>query len=1155
MIKKPKYIYVEILFIFLLSLIPIFWLKGNSVLLGHDSGFRPSGFLHLYNTFFSWTSIANFGFDWTLYKGFLITLLPEATFTFLLGSLHYGEIATFVFWFFIMSLSMYVFVWNFFPEKKHYLMRIFSSIFYAYNFFILQGWFIAERAKFSLFAALPLGLLIIFKSLGREISIVKGSIFLSLLFFFLNGGGFPSLYAGVILVYAIAFIYLTAINIINKGYQELIHSFKTAISFLLVFIAVNIYWVLPQIYLAKNTYITSLNSQGGLEGVLAWEAVISKSASFINLFRLQGIPDWYDNLLHPYSNFYLNNPILIIGSFIPFLLILLGLLIKTNIKKTKEKNIVNLIFIVFFTGLIFSAGSHPPTGKFYTFLIQYFPGFAIFRSALYKFGPALWFSEIFLSSYFLNLLITTFVKKRKISLILSFFSIFLILAYNFPFFQGYFFEWNKPFTTRVKLPDYVVEMSQYISKNVSNTSRILLVPELHPYYKSDSYDWGFWSLLPLPHTLSPKSFISNDVSGDQNIGPELYEAINKKNLDLFNKLAGIAGVSNFLWRGDALYMNKLIGASDLIEQKKTIENELNASLVKNAGKWNFYSFSNKYYVPQIYSSLETGALTQDFDIGDILKTTTTELRFTTAYSQYGLIPPISDREFIDASCNYCDEGPIEKMQGDVRIPNTQRLPDSLLAFIDVIKEWSLTSKFGKLGDAQKIDVLLSLSSTKLAQDVSLLKRGQTERTAKLHKDISESYKKAVSDEILYTDKLPQESKSAYYAKIAAYLSAQKKYLSNNKTYFPTLLFADLYQFVTEKLSFTISNLWVSDETHKRYEFDIETSDEYSLNISQEFAAPKKIFIDGQIVEDTSKISFKKGYHRLELEYPETDNELENFTIPSAITLRSNQAYTYKIKKFDPESDYLIELTYKRIAGSFGQPLKIFQWKDKVGGTVINKREFSLDARDYFDKISLVLSPEPGARDLSITFSTPYFSFDDTVIQVESFNIRKTLSPKVVFTRNIVAPKTGTPKISFKRINPTKYAVHIENATNPFMLIFGENFNPAWKIYYPKDSQVIQEFNNTNSVNYFNSQVSDYSLNDYILDPLLLTSFFAKKLPEEYHYKTNGYSNGWYINRTGSYDLIIEYNPQRLVYLGVLISGISVATCIFYLIMKKKHGKN
>jgi hypothetical protein len=97
-----------------------------------------------------------------------------------------------------------------------------------------------------------------------------------------------------------------------------------------------------------------------------------------------------------------------------------------------------------------------------------------------------------------------------------------------------------------------------------------------------------------------------------------------------------------------------------------------------------------------------------------------------------------------------------------------------------------------------------------------------------------------------------------------------------------------------------------------------------------------------------------------------------------------------------------------------------------------------------------------------------------------------------------------PSITFERVNPTKYIAHVKNATNQFFLVFSEAYHPLWKLY----------------IN--NEEVSD-----------------------EYHFIVNGYANAWYINKTGSFDVILEFWPQKIVHIGSVISSITFTFCLIY----------
>ena len=86
-------------------------------------------------------------------------------------------------------------------------------------------------------------------------------------------------------------------------------------------------------------------------------------------------------------------------------------------------------------------------------------------------------------------------------------------------------------------------------------------------------------------------------------------------------------------------------------------------------------------------------------------------------------------------------------------------------------------------------------------------------------------------------------------------------------------------------------------------------------------------------------------------------------------------------------------------------------------------------------------------------------------------------------------------------------------------------------------------------------------NDNLLKGYIWDTWFKKPLPEENHLVANGYANSWLVdleeikksgkyiqNSDGSIDfeMVIEFWPQRLFYLGLLTSGMTFLGCLGYL---------
>jgi len=104
-----------------------------------------------------------------------------------------------------------------------------------------------------------------------------------------------------------------------------------------------------------------------------------------------------------------------------------------------------------------------------------------------------------------------------------------------------------------------------------------------------------------------------------------------------------------------------------------------------------------------------------------------------------------------------------------------------------------------------------------------------------------------------------------------------------------------------------------------------------------------------------------------------------------------------------------------------------------------------------------------------------------------------------------------PQISYEKINTTRYILHVKNAVKPYLLVFSELYNDAWRASFP-DRGI---------------------LNDHSL--------------------VNVYGNGWTVDRQGDYDILVEFSPQKWMDMGekISIAGYILIT-VGLLTLKIKH---
>lgn len=1115
--KPKKQLIIELGIIFLLSLTPILWLRHGNIILGHDSGFRLDPIQYLQKVFYSWDPSVNYGFNWSIFKGFLVTQAPETIFTSITNSVYYGQLFTLIFWFFMIGLSMYIFINSFFPERKYLIFRLFSSTFYMYNFFLLQGWFIAERAKFSLFIALPLGLLILYKTLKKEYPLFKGSILFGLLFFFFNAGGSPTFYGAVLVTYGITILYFV-LEMYRKKYKNAAFYFSVPLFFAISFLLANAYWIFPQIALILSSFSSTLAQSGGTEGILSWERVVNRSASSLNLFRLQGIPDWYDNKNHPYSDPYLTNPFLIFLSFVPILIIITGLVstVKEQIEN-KRFPIIMLVLIIFVIGLLFTAGSHPPFGFLYTFFIKFIPGFVIFRSALYKFGVITWFSTIFLTGYFLNEIIQRYKFSEKIRVAAGLGATIFILAYHYPFFTTNFFAWSPPFSTKVAVPQYVQSMSKYINTSVGTSSRVLLLPGLDSTFKTDSYSWGFWSFDILPVLATNRTFIANTVNSSDLIS-DIYESINQKNEEMFLSLTNTVGVDKVLWRDDVLYSDKETKSNNLAYIRENLEGFKSIRKEKTIGKWTLYSIQSLGKVNLVDVAQHISILSEDMGIHDFIKlhATSTDSYATISVSQQ---VPLSkqikvsvDSIIVKANCIYCPPNEFNKLQDSLMLPDVRFLPDSKFYFLS---EWrkKKTKKSVANIPRERLPVDLIFTHRRIAEIEKLIEKQNGEDYIAFIDATITKYKEDLDDALKTAYSLPEEQKNALLIRTLAYLQSQEKVVEGfnrdnkdiNKSVDTLLHYINIH---IEKLNNTV---WMTKDTDRiRYLVSIKDPAIYEISLLQEQSLmADKVLVDGEAVHGKS-LYFKKGVHKIELQFFTNANHINNIAQNQVNSLLIGQGKKREYKINNLKQNYIYELRFSyRLEDGFAPNVRIVQ-----DGTTpptyenIQKNGIHLDNKGKWTDYSFYFLPSINGKNATVEFANCCPNGEESVFSLRNLKVINALTHSIYLIKKTGAMPLQKPSLNYERIDPTKYIVKVKNATGAFFLLFNQQFENNWDAYVDG----------------------------------------KEKLGN--HLKINDSVNSWYVDKKGTYQIVIQDDFQKYSILGMITSIGTVCMYILYFIFTK-----
>jgi hypothetical protein len=208
-------------------------------------------------------------------------------------------------------------------------------------------------------------------------------------------------------------------------------------------------------------------------------------------------------------------------------------------------------------------------------------------------------------------------------------------------------------------------------------------------------------------------------------------------------------------------------------------------------------------------------------------------------------------------------------------------------------------------------------------------------------------------------------------------------------------------------------------------------------------------------------------------------------------------------------------------------------------------QVDLKAKDLMLDKGAVKSPVPGIEFLKrigrLAFykvggmnSIVYLTTDYSIVDPSAPLVRGIQSANYEPNRTLfISPQLGdlsalagliptgypAPLVSVRRASPVKWVVEVRNSRAPFIVAFGETFDPNWKLSFG--------------------------------EPGWLGGFTVPSLDERLHYLANGYANAWYVDKTGDFSITIYDSAQSLVYMGTLVSILT--TLLVFTLLFRKNG--
>lgn len=962
----------------------------------------------------------------------------------------------------------------------------------------------------------------------------------NLLFFLLSGIAVISSLQDFVLMESIFLFYLIYLVSLEKfSLRRAVIGYVSSHLILLLF---NLYWVAP--FLAN---FQNFKASPALAGDLL--AVRANSQNLVNIFSLIGYLD-RNMYYHALSQF-------LIPLFI-FSVILIWLAIGSLFLKKPSKKFL-FWFLTLIIAIFFIKGGNSPLGDLTIWFFEKIPFLRLYRSPQHLVFAAAFIIPI-LVCFALNHYYSSLKHKKKV---LGFFFIFIFLWISGWWFSGdlghqILMDKKKDHLDFYSLSPGMEDVYQR-NEQVKTDQRILFLPSA-------------WSVKYLPTEYQNQAeggqaeymYLKNPTfTGGFNPAAETVEFSfcqpKTNDLDLINFLA-LFSVKNIVLREDVHPSFTTAKNCWFAETAKT-RLDANPYLDKFLEKKYAVGYQIKddyflprFYVPQniIYSNQNTSLLT-DFNIFSKLQLKSAIFLDNSQVSgNLAELEGIVDEDARDYLIQpqlipAFGEEIISGRDVDVEYQTVVHDPKSLFWKLALLKENFFEWEAGK--DKEKLLKLelryankrvVELGKFEILDSSPLLKiyQGKIEKSFELLNQIEDKEKKA-----LYQEKI--RDNLLYNLQGVKEMSWRNEILSWLKK--------------IEEPDSQANPLTIE------YQFTVPTDGEYLIFFEDNTGLLRqadtnlkkwKIKIDGKQIEEDLKFEKDRNVIEIGKVYLKANKNKSSLMIDysdfPASQLEGENPFLQQIKNWPPDTRFYV-------SGSA-------QFAEE--GIRLAIDETILDARGE--------TPTNLARELTIFLKGSQFNFytkSSRDVQnariyfapkenkekfyqeskIKDLKIYPLYTPKIFFKLNKEATtqhneKKDIPKITFTKINPVKYRINIEEARNSYILAFNENFNKNWELYL-SDKRL----------------TASGQTSEIFLEPATFETWGKRPIAQDRHFQVNGYANSWLIkpedtNFQENYELIVEFWPQRLFYLGLLLSSvILIMSCFSYLLFnlneKKKVVRN
>jgi hypothetical protein len=961
----------------------------------------------------------------------------------------------------VPGFSIYYLVTRLHIGMDHRLAGLTAAVLYMFNPFVMAD---VLQPNFRLVqAALPITLFFWIKGLNQKIFSLKYPILIGIVSIFYASSNINLPTVSVIPI--ILFLYLFFFILLRKS--RIPHALKFATATAVAYITVNSWWISTSLVHMVEISPSVQQVAGGVD--------LTGQTTILEAFRLMGfwgfLTTYLGEPIVPYASSYYE-PVLLISTYLIPLVVFSVLL-----KNSKYKNIYFFAFLAVF-GLFMTKGINDPFGNTYKSLYEKFPGFWVFREPFAKFTPITLLSYSVLLGYSVEAIygkMKEFLSAER-KPILSFFPkivplvvIAILIGNAYPLVTGDAI-WNGSAghmrSLYVKPPEYWTDAGAWLERT-DRDSRVLLLPKAG---YGHGYDWesGMGSAGPVAEVFLPNPLVSYPfVSSSQSarLIEKLYGMVDLNTSTNIAPFLALFNVKYVLQQNDLDWKHGLYFSSPSpTEMKGFLANQPGIVFNRSFGRLDLYQVKEEYLLPHIYVPEEVTYSIGNDSLKDIITFSGSKVK-NAIFTESDLQENQKNVALQNADVLFIKVSPVQFSRNIVEynfeLPRNSTYNIYLNVRDDTAKEIeNFSLEFD--GKGVKIDY----------------DNGEIGRSSE-YKLWSYEFRGLmpcaecgnVAREV-FTFYIPPAALE-YDPEKDAILVDNRSVANVSSIYFNT-------------------SSWRGGENNSIYVgFPAENVKTLSLSGGWKF------------IQDDGKVALYQTF------LPESFPESLNTSPEKRRLLMAYRDGVLLRERFggvgealmEPDEITIGEIWPRRVAVSVPSgtiPMGDYKILFLDDPPPLPSGEFSIRYRyRAMSRLIANLSLKEGPHSVKLYAPTLEGKSDavDLILRVDRPERRP-----------------HQPAITFDKIDPTRYHVHVTNATHPYYLVFSESYHPKWRAY-----------------------IGD------------------REVAEENHLVANGYANAWYVDEIGDYDISLEYTSQRLLERTLVLSGIALIAGILYFMRRRKRS--